>query len=265
MKKEKTTKKCPSTFSWSGYDWSCSMEGGRLIHPNVPWYWIDKDNVKIINNVDESVIELTLEHKNNTIKHWDGKIYNPTEASGSIRSVTGFSYGTFSADVKVPHGYNLWPSFWLSGEANWPPEIDIMEAWTYDDNCFVWTQPRFPWINPGWKTTNNVHYLKDDLSKTHAGSDNISIFKQWNNPMDNFINYKVEWLPDSITFYVNDKVVRRVGKETANDLTQNINKPEKGFKMNVIFNVWCENPEKYDVECLTPMQIKNFKYEPYIN
>lgn len=266
MDHKKAFKNNSSVIKWCGYEWSCNMEGGRLIHADLPWYWMDKDNVKIFTDDDYCrVIELSLEHKDNTVKHWNGNTYHPTEACGTIRTINGFSYGTFSADIKLPHGYNLWPSFWLSGEANWPPEIDIMEAWSYNDNCFVLTQPQFPWFNPGWKTTNNIHYLKDNMEKTHAGSNNISIFKQWKNPMDNFVNYKVDWFPDSITFYVNDKVVRRIGKEIANDLTQNINKPEKGFKMNVIFNVWCENPEKFDVECTTPMQIKNFKYKPYIN
>lgn len=262
MKKEKAFKENESSFKWCGYEWKCAMEGGRLIYPDNPWYWMDKNNVVI---ADDGTIELALTHNSKRIGHWNGKVYEPTEACGTIRSVEAFSYGTFSADVKVPHGYNLWPSFWLSGDANWPPEIDIMEAWTYDDNCFVWTQPAFPWLNPGWKTTNNIHYLKDNMDKTHAGSDNISIFKQWKNPMDNFVNYKVEWLPDSITFYVNDKVVRRAGKEIANDLVTNIKNKEKGFKMNAIFNIWCENPDEYEVECITPMQVKNFKYEPYTN
>ena len=28
---------------WCGHDWECCMEGGRLIHPEKPWVWYDKD------------------------------------------------------------------------------------------------------------------------------------------------------------------------------------------------------------------------------
>ena len=30
--------------------------------------------------------------------------------------------------------------------------------------------------------------------------------------------------------------------------------------MNVIFNLWCENPKEYNVKLLSPMKIKNFSY-----
>lgn len=35
--------------------------------------------------------------------------------------------------------------------------------------------------------------------------------------------------------------------------------------MDVIFNVWCENPENFDVHLDTPMVIKNFEYKPYVS
>lgn len=253
------------TFKWCGYEWECCMEGGRLIHGDLPWYWMDKEQVYIDETFSEKPIYLYMTDKETTINHWNGKTYHPYKAGGTIRSIKSFSYGTFSADIKTPHGYNLWPSFWISGDKNWPPEIDIYETWTYDDNTFVWTQSHFPWFNPGWKTTNNIHYNGDDLKHTHIGSNNISIFKQWKNPMNHFVNYKVDWFPDSITFYVNNKVVRRITDDTCRKLTENLINKSKGFEMDVIFNVWCENPENFDVHLDTPMVIKNFEYKPYVS
>ena len=251
------------TFDWCRYQWEGCMEGGRIISPSLPWYWLDKEQVLIDESSSEKPIYLYLTKKNNTVKHWDGNTYYPTQACGAIRSVNSFSYGTFSMDIKAPKGYNLWPSFWLSGDENWPPEIDIFEAWTYENNYFVWTQSHFPWLNPGWKTTNNIHYNNNNIEHTHIGSNNISIFKQWHNPTEVFVNYKVDWFPDEIIFYVNNKVVRKVKNDVCRQLVENLNHPDKSFKMDVIINVWCENPEKFKVDLLTPMIVKNFEYVPY--
>ena len=251
------------TFNWCGYTWESVMEGNRIISTSFPWYWSDKEQVLIDESSPERPIHLYLTDKETTVKHWDGKTYNPYKACGQIRSVESFTYGTFSADIKSPHGFYLWPSFWLTGDKNWPPEIDIYESWTYDDNYFVFTQSHFPWIKPGWKTTNNIHFRDDNMEHTHIGSNNISIFKQWKNPTEHFINYKVEWFPDSITFYVNNKKVRKVTDDTCRQLVENLTHNDGRFEMDVIFNVWCENPEEYDVHLDTPMIIKNFEYKPY--
>ena len=255
-----------NTFRWCGYEWECCMEGGRIIHEDYPWYWMSKNMVvKVYEAVDGEVnimLALSMKDEINNVECWNGNTYSPLKACGTIRSVQPFSFGTFSADIVLPQGYNLWPSFWLSGDGNWPPEIDIMEAWIYENRPFRLLTPQFPYINPGWKTTTNVHYLDDNKVKSACGSRNISIFKQCKNPCKNFVNYKVDWRPDSITFYVNDKVVRRIGSEVSEDLIKNLNKPEKGYLMDVIFNVWCEDPSKYNVEMISPMLIKNFKYTP---
>lgn len=248
------------TFNWCGYEWECAMEGGRIISPNLPWYWMDKKQVYVNKNNE---ILLCLREKMNKVKHWDGKTYYPEIAGGTMRSVNSFDFGTFSMDIKAPQGYNLWPSFWLSGDENWPPEIDIFESWSYDNNYFVWTQSHFPWLNPGWKTTNNIHYNNDNIEHTHIGSNNISVFKQWKNPTETFVNYKVDWFPNEIIFYVNDKVVRKVKNNICKQLVKNLNHPEKSYKMDVIINVWCEDPQEFEVHLDTPMIIKNFKYIPY--
>nr|WP_294944491.1 glycoside hydrolase family 16 protein [uncultured Mucilaginibacter sp.] len=41
-----------------------------------------------------------------------------------------FTYGTFSARMKMTAGSGLWPAFWLLGNGKWPDcgEIDIMET-----------------------------------------------------------------------------------------------------------------------------------------
>jgi len=247
------------SFEWCSYNWQSCMEGGRLIHPDFPYQWYDSDQIRIGSDQE---IYLTISYKTRTIHHWDGKIYTPVLACGTMRSVEEFGFGIFSCDVKCPHGYNLWPSFWTSGVHNWPPELDIMEAWSYEDRYFRWFIPQFPYLSPGWKTTTNVHYRDNGLEHENIGSRNISIFKSCTNPADEFVNYKVEWLQDSIRFYIGGKLVREVGSKISRMLTENLINPDGGNKMNVIFNVWAEDPRDYDVHINTPMVIKNFKYEP---
>lgn len=53
--------------------------------------------------------------------------------SGLITTEPSFSttYGRFVASMKLPLGKGLWPAFWLLPvDKSWPPEIDVMEAFT---------------------------------------------------------------------------------------------------------------------------------------
>ncbi len=246
---------------WCGYEWESKMDGGRRIHPGQPWMWYC-DNCATVDG--ENVLHLTIKRDSTLIKYWDGTIYNPTIATGTVRTKIPFSYGTFSAEVKMPKGYNLWPSFWLTGDKNWPPEIDIVEAWSGNNDYFKWSIAQPPYICPSWRTTTNVHYneRKDGgLVKDAIGSRNIPWLKQTKNPTDNFVEYKCEWFPDSIKFYANGKLVRKVGKDVAHKLVENLK--DGKFEMDVIFNLWCENPDEYTVSIETDMLAKNFKYVPY--
>ena len=249
-----------NSFEWCGYNWKCEMEGGRLINPQYPWYWYSLDTIRVCK---DDILELYVKHNPREVKYWDGKIYNPVSEVSNMRSLEDFSYGIFSAEIMMPSGKNLSSSFWLSGSGNWPPEIDIEEGWTEESNSwFRLFVSQFPYIKPSWKTTTNVHYLDKNLNKCYIGSRNIPFFLQTHNPADNFIEYKCVWKPDEIIFYANGKEVRRTGKEISNSLTKNLKDPEKGYKMNVIFNVWTETSNYNKIKMYTPMKIRNFKYEP---
>lgn len=249
------------TFDWCGYTWANEMEGGRIIQSSRPWYWYSSD---VITETENGVLSLSIRENPKDIKYWDGKIYHSTYEAATMRSLVDFGYGSFSCQMKMPTGMNLWASFWLTGSGNWPPEIDINESESGDKSCyFRMTDTRFPWINPSWRTTNDVHYRDENLTHNHLGSKNVTIFKQFENPSQHFIEYKCEWLPDKIVFYVNGKVTRTVKGSVCKQLTDNLKEPEKGFKMNVIFNVWCDNPEYKKVNLSSQMLIKNFKYEPF--
>lgn len=248
-------------INWCGYNWDCRMEGGRIIHPSYPYSWYsDSENVIQINENGE----MSLSYRENpiTIKHWDGKIYKPTIERALIRTKTPFDYGTFSIEAMCPKGLNICCSFWLSGHGNWPPEIDILEAWSGDNNYSWRTTNHFPWILPSWRTTYNVHYNNKNIVHEHLGSKNVIKCSQPLDPTENWIKYECIWEPNKITFKANGVVTKTVRKKYAQMLVNNLKNPEKGYLMDVILDVYIDDPKIIPNRLDTPFKVRNFEYKP---
>ena len=226
-------------INWCDVDWVCEMEGGRIIHPDNPWFYFNQRDVEISHD-----LRLSISYAPRAVKYWNGHIYHPDFGCGLIRSVDEFGYGTFTAEIKLPKGKNLWPSFWLCGVGKWPDngEIDICEA--YCDKNGSYFKP----ILPRWKTTNNIHYANNGHKQ--CGESCVSWFKQTNNPSNNYIKYQCEWRPNTVIIRVNDKVVKTYGWDIAGYLV--------GKKMKVIFNLF---PSSTQYSLDNKMIIKYFKYE----
>lgn len=249
-------------FNWCNHSWKCEMEGGRIIHTEHPYYWYSNDE-NVVVRMRNGEIHLYCKYNPKEVKHWDGKIYHPTYEVATIRSLKAFEFGTFSCEMKMPKGKNLSSSFWITGSGNWPPEIDIEEGWTEEKpSWFRWMIAQFPYIKPSWRTTTNVHYNNELMKHDSVGSRNIPWFKQRKDPSDNFIKYECEWLPDKITFKANGKITRTITGHVCKNLINNLEHPERGFKMNVVFNVWCDDPATHKIEQDTPLIIRNFEYKP---
>lgn len=54
---------------------------------------------------------------------------------GYVSSIDTIKYGYIKTTFTLPKGTNLWPAIWLTDAKTWPPEIDIMEAWS---NHYCW-------------------------------------------------------------------------------------------------------------------------------
>lgn len=239
-------------FEFWNYKWECAMEGHRLIHPDYPYMYYEE---RYVTNISDRSAALSIgpalvDH----ITYWDGTVYHPSIGGGLIRSVDTFGYGTYSAKIQMPEGSGLWPSFWLCGDGPWPDsgEIDIEEGYSDHKYLRLFT-PYFPWFNPSWTTTNNIHYSKDGEHK-QAGPRSISIFKQCSDPTKAIIEYKCIWKPDEIRIYANDTEVRRD--------TKVVQYFPKDIKMHVIINALCEDPAKHKVSIDTSMLVTNFIYQP---
>ena len=229
-------------LNWCGYEWEVAMEGGMLLHPDYPFRWYDK-SCAIIN--DDNVLELTIKKNPKEIKDWAGVTYNPEYGVGLIRSVQPFMYGTFSADIKLPEGENLWPAFWLTGENSWPPEIDMMEGWSKKNGGY------FNLTKLKYNVTTNVHYRENPTEKKKSvGLERVPLKVMRKTPDDHWYNYKVIWKPNEIIFYVDNKKIRTIGEKVAKYLANE--------QMDVVFDLWTETP---NFKLNKNMLIRNFKHE----
>ena len=235
-------------INWCGYTWETCMKGGRLINSKQPWMWYDENMV----NVDENgVLTLNACVKRTEIEYWDGNVYFPKYAVGTIRSSDTFGYGRYSCEIMLPDGNNCWPAFWLVGEGtNWPKagEIDIMEAFQNGSSYFRATTPYFPYINPSWWVTTNMHYEDEDGSHGYYGTRGIPICKMFKSPVKRFVKYECVWMPEKITFYADDVKLRELAPY-----------PDISSEMHVIFDLWGQETQ---FRVTQPMKCKNFKYEP---
>jgi beta-glucanase (GH16 family) len=99
------------------------------------------------------------------------------------------AYGRFEARIKVPRGQGLWPAFWMLGDnigsVGWPAsgEIDVMENVGYEPGTVHGSLhgPGYSGGNPltGWYTLPGGAALADS-----------------------FHTFAVDWVPDSVTFYI---------------------------------------------------------------
>jgi beta-glucanase (GH16 family) len=114
--------------------------------------------------------------------------------SGMLRSKWIGKYGYFEAKVKVPAGRGTWPAFWLNPQdGKWPPEIDVLEI-----------------VNNGRDSTLNSFHFVHGAGTQPATS---SLLDQWNSYRpgfdykDGFHTFAVEWTPDRVRHFVDDKLV----------------------------------------------------------
>lgn len=117
------------------------------------------------------------------------------------RGKLGFQYGTISARIQTTEGVGMWPAFWMLGVPRpscdgWPScgEIDIVETRGSDPYTSVSSLH-----GPGYS----------------GGNAKTTYFAAGNDPLSaGFHVYRVDWLPNSIKFYVDGKLVGSHRKST---------------------------------------------------
>ena len=121
-------------------------------------------------------------------------------------STEGFLYGYFEIRCKLPRFKGAHPAFWLfsgaHGSNNDALEIDIFEASSSNPmetrrNSFTvnYSQYKNPNNNPG--RDNGVGFFMNNDEPSHSLSDSYYI-------------YALEWTPYELTYYIDNRIVRRV-------------------------------------------------------
>jgi len=179
--------------TYKGYSWG-------QYHPDQLWQYFDDSMVKY----DGRFLLKTLKNP----KEFDGVMI--PFATGVVSSSNTYMYGYFETDILFPRSKQQWPAFWLTGSKTWPPEIDVVEAYSKDDHY------------GGYKRFQpNVHYG----DKMKIGAVNIPLPKSLSG---SYIKFGVEWQVDYIKFYYNGYLVKVVYDKKVLDL---MNQP-----MRVIIN-----------------------------
>lgn len=246
---------------WCGYDWSCKMDGGRIIHPSYPFAWYSDDEA-VVTLMRNGELHFSYRENPKEVRYWDGREFSPYIERGIIRTRQHFSFGTFSIEAIMPKGINVCSALWLSGAGNWPPEIDFCESWSNNNNYLHKFTNHFPWFGKSWRTTYNVHYNDENIKHRHLGSKNVRVRHQPLDPTENWIKYECIWEPEKITFKANDVVTKVIKKKYAQKLIKNLKDPEKGYLMDVIIDVNVDDPKIIPNRLDSPLKVRNFKYEP---
>jgi len=169
-----------------------------------------------------------------------------------IKTKKGYKHGLFKADIKLPVGLNLWPAFWLSGLTKWPPEIDILEAYTDINDKYGYKNNRL--LNKDWKLQPNIHYGTKDEHK-YYGAHNSPVFDAHNR----FVEYACHWTKDFIKIYYDGRLIFHVWDK---DVLKYFN--EDDSHMQLIFNIsLTKNAEKIT---MSEMEIKNINiYQKFLD
>ena len=234
-----------NTLRWCGYEWLKEERWGQ-IHPEKPYMWYDPTCV-LQTNKNGKLFLFTKNHENQF-----GDITSPIGV-GLVSCIERFSYGTFSLEAQLPVGPNLWPAFWMYAWEEWPPEIDVFEAYSYGNGSYI-NRNMDLLLGKWWRIKTNIHLGKVP-NNYNAGAENgrISLLKD---PTKNYIEYRVDWFPDVIRIWYDNKVVRCITDPSI--LSQFKNKT-----MNVVINNGIQasyNPTK---EYNSVLSVKNFQYTPY--
>lgn len=178
--------------SWvTCYDWNnqgCTNAGNHELE------WYQPGQVA----VDDGTLTLTAQRQATTapggpVYPWTSGMISTGRETKSLPPRRTFTYGFFSARIKVPAQLGMFPAFWLMPQTgSSPPELDIVELNGNEQTALMTVH---------WASSTG----SDEFSQTLYG------------PVDfpaGFHEFAVNWQPDSITWYI-DGVARRTVTDAA--------------------------------------------------
>lgn len=159
----------------------------------------------------------------------NGVVYYPDCAMGLVSSKFHFKYGRLDVEATLPKGRGLWPAIWTTANDSWPPEIDIVEAYSLDRDNYG------NFLIPGMRLQSNVHYRSNGKNE-HIGGRNHWV---WKNPTKHKIKYSMVWTADKIEIFYDDCRVRSIDDP---EILKDFNSSEGQY---IVLNNAIQ-PEKWD-------------------
>jgi beta-glucanase (GH16 family) len=166
----------PDTTKW-GYDTGGSGWGNNELQ-----YYTAGPNVNIRNGM------LAIEARKETM---GDKNYTSTRMVSKNKG--DFLYGRFEASAKLPKGRGLWPAIWMLptdwAYGGWPQsgEIDIMEQVGFDPE--------------------KIHISVHTEAYNHIKGTQKTATTILPSATDSFHLYRVDWTPEDIKGYIDDKLI----------------------------------------------------------
>lgn len=181
-------------------------EGRGTAQPELQYY--DKDAI----TVSRGVLHISALSLDKIDPEWG---FDWHYVSGRIQSADTYLYGRFDVRLKVPIGDGLWPAVWLrtpEGAGNLAGQIDIYDGFGSHTDGFTASSAK--WSN-GHLVSANCVIVENFASHT--------LCRRIGNPQRARINYSrdyhtfsIDWQPDHITWYVDNKPYWTITKDVPN-------------------------------------------------
>lgn len=160
----------------------------------------------------------------------------PTINPSGDTSQAGLLYGMFEIRCKLPAGSGQYPSFWLSGDNAWPPEIDAFE--------FNGSHPKVFFSTVHWP---NPAFAADTTAAQDSSRGQMYAFRRRKYLTKSFHTWTVVWTPSQVTWFLDDKELYTdsVAAHIPGSLTPGTNPYELGKyrKMDLIINSVLNYPD----------------------
>lgn len=194
------------------FDQSLNLDNWRYgqpwgdFHPEyLHQYYDSNGSITYVKPEDGLVLELKKDSrvfKKSELESWKKTDSMPEEFTipvkvGMVSSKQSWQYGWFEAWIKLPEGSPYWPAFWLSGLSSWPPEIDVLEAYSHNGSKYE-SKSWFGFKRPNRKIQPNLHYgnTEDGTKKDYKPVD-VPVA----NSTKRYVQYVCHWEQDFIKIY----------------------------------------------------------------